>query len=57
MINVVKMINLHVGPRLTNRQGDLSMQLVTTKQVHEKIIGANLLRGNNNERKHGRTED
>ena len=36
LVNVAKMVNLHVGPRLTNRQGDLSMRLVATKQAHQK---------------------
>ena len=35
LVNIAKTVNLYVGPRLTNRQGDLSMQLVTTKQVHQ----------------------
>ena len=30
LVNVAKMVNLHVEQRLTNRQGDLSMQLVAT---------------------------
>ena len=57
LVNFAKMINLRVEQRLTNRQGDLSMQLVVTKQVHQKITGADLLRGNNREREHGRTKD
>ena len=38
LVNVVKVAYLHVEQRLTNRQGDLSMQLVTTKQVRQKTV-------------------
>ena len=36
LVNVAKMVDLHIEPRLTNRQGDLSMRLVATKQVNKK---------------------
>ena len=36
LANAAKIVNLHVGPRLTNKQGDLSMRLVATTQVHQK---------------------
>ena len=36
LVNVAKMVNLHVEPRLTNGQGDLSMRLVATNQVLQK---------------------
>ena len=33
LVNVAKMLNLHVGQRLINRQGDLSMRPAVTEQV------------------------
>ena len=57
LVNAAKMVNFHDGPRLANKQGDLSMMLVVTEQVHQKRTGSILLRGNNKERDHERTKD
>ena len=57
LVNAAKTVILHVGPRLTNKQEDLSMRLVATKQVHQITIDTDLRRGNNKEREHGRTKD